>query len=106
MGAAIRRATTLLAQRPQSRRLLLILSDGKPTDIDCYEGRYGVEDTRQSVAEARRRGVCTFCVTIDREGAGYLGHVFGAGGYAVISNPEQLPRRLPVLYRQLRFGAR
>ena len=52
-GAAIRHATSLLMAQPAAHRLLLLLSDGKPNDVDVYEGKYGLEDTRQAVAEAR-----------------------------------------------------
>ncbi len=101
MGAGIRRATTLLGQQPSALRLLLILSDGKPHDLDHYEGRYGVEDTRMALIDARRAGLKPFCVTIDREGASYLPHMFGPGGFTVLRNPEELPMRLPMLYGQL-----
>lgn len=101
IGAAIRHATNLLAEQPAAVRLLLILSDGKPHDIDVYEGRYGIEDTRMSVVEARRAGIRPFCLTIDREGVDYLPHVFGPAGYAVLHRPEDLPLRLPRLYAQL-----
>ncbi|SMB28579.1 conserved protein of unknown function [Sterolibacterium denitrificans] len=101
MGAAIRRATALLEEQSQAQRLLLILSDGKPTDIDAYEGRYAIEDTRMSLVEARRAGIQPFCLTIDREGADYLPHLFGPGGFLVLRHPEELARRLPLLYSQL-----
>lgn len=101
LGAAIRRASQLLAAEQAARRILLILSDGKPNDLDLYEGRYGIEDTRIAVGEARKQGLVPFCVTIDREGAGYLPHLFGPAGYAVIRKPEELPARLPLFYAQL-----
>lgn len=101
MGAAIRRATTLLEEQPQAQRLMLILSDGKPTDIDAYEGRYAIEDTRMSLIEARRAGIQPFCLTIDSEGADYLPHLFGPGGFLVLRHPQELARRLPLLYSQL-----
>lgn len=101
IGAAIRHATGLLADEPAALRLLLILSDGKPHDIDVYEGRYGIEDTRMSVVEARRAGIRPFCVTIDREGGDYLPHLFGPAGFTVLRRPEELPLRLPLLYAQL-----
>ncbi|SIQ11093.1 nitric oxide reductase NorD protein [Aromatoleum tolulyticum] len=101
LGAAIRRASALLADEPAARRILLILSDGKPNDLDLYEGRYGIEDTRVAIAEARKQGLVPFCVTIDREGAGYLPHLFGPAGFAVIRKPEELPARLPMFYAQL-----
>ena len=101
MGAAIRQATQLLGKRKQRHKLLLLLTDGKPNDLDLYEGRYGVEDTRQAVAEARRQGLVPFCITIDKQASDYLPYLFGAHGYTLIRQPEQLPLRLPQLYRQL-----
>ncbi|MET0101750.1 MAG: VWA domain-containing protein [Sedimenticola sp.] len=101
MGAALRYGSKLLAEQPAGRRLLLILTDGKPNDLDKYEGRYGMEDTRQAVIEARRLGLQPFCVTIDEKGNDYLPHIFGNGGYVVIRHPSQLPRELPLLYAQL-----
>jgi nitric oxide reductase NorD protein len=58
MGAALRAATRRLAERPERQRLLLLLTDGKPNDLDVYEGRYGLEDTREAVREARAAGCC------------------------------------------------
>lgn len=101
MGAAIRQATQLLSHSKRRSKLLLLLTDGKPNDLDLYEGRYGVEDTREAVLEARRQGLTPFCITIDREAGDYLPYMFGANGYTLIRQPEQLPLRLPQLYRQL-----
>ena len=101
MGAAIRQATQLLGSSKRRSKLLLLLTDGKPNDLDLYEGRYGVEDTREAVLEARRQGLTPFCITIDRAAGDYLPYMFGANGYTLIRQPEQLPLRLPQLYRQL-----
>jgi nitric oxide reductase NorD protein len=93
-GAAIRHASAQLAQQPAMHRLLLLLSDGKPNDTDHYQGRYGIEDTRQAVIEARLQHIHPFCLTIDRQASDYLPHVFGAGQYALLPQPERLPRVL------------
>jgi len=101
LGAAIRYATEQLKKQRAGRRLLLILTDGKPNDLDQYEGRYGIEDTRQAIIEAKRLGLQPFCVTIDHKGNQYLPHLFGSAGYVVIQNPLEMPRYLPKLYAQL-----
>jgi nitric oxide reductase NorD protein len=101
MGAAIRHASRLLADQPAGRRLLLLLTDGKPNDLDRYEGRYGIEDTRHALRQARELGLQPFCVTVDRKAGEYLPHLFGSGGYVVIHKPSQLPRELPLLYARL-----
>ena len=90
-GAAIRHASTLLMREAARHRLLLLLSDGKPNDVDEYEGRYGVEDMRQAVTEAKLQGIYPFCLTIDRQAANYLPAVFGPRQYALLPKPELLP---------------
>jgi len=105
LGAGIRYAMAQLRQRPAARQLLLILSDGKPNDLDQYEGRYGIEDTRHAIIEARRMGLRPFCVTIDCKGNDYLPHLFGSNGFIVIRDPLQMPRYLPKLYVQLTRSA-
>jgi nitric oxide reductase NorD protein len=94
MGAAIRHATLQLADRPERKRLLMLLTDGKPNDLDVYEGRYGLEDTRQAVREAHAAGLIPFCVTIDEKAHDYLPMLFGQNGYAMVHKPQDLVRQL------------
>lgn len=101
MGAAIRYASDKLEMQDTRQRLLLILTDGKPNDLDRYEGRYGVEDTRRAIHEAKARGLQTFCITIDDQGGEYLPHIFGNNGYTIIRKSEHLPQKLPMLYANL-----
>ena len=101
MGAAIRYATQLLSTESSSQKLLLILTDGKPNDLDKYEGRYGIEDTRMAVREAARQGVRPFCVTIDEKARDYLPYLFGSRSYMLVRNAGELPAKLPLLYARL-----
>jgi nitric oxide reductase NorD protein len=104
LGAALRHVSANLAKRPRQRRLLLVLTDGKPNDLDHYEGRHGIEDTHMAVREARRRGQSVFGVTIDSKSQATFGRIFGKGGYVVIPDPEKLTAALPHLYRHLVSG--
>jgi nitric oxide reductase NorD protein len=88
-------------QRPERQRLLLILTDGKPNDIDVYEGRWGIEDTRHAVLEARAAGLLPFCLSIDEEAHDYLPHLFGRQGWAHVQRPAELPTRLAAAYARL-----
>ena len=90
-GAALRHASATLMREAATHRLLLLLSDGKPNDCDVYEGRYGIEDTRRAVTEARLQGISPFCLAVDRQAASYLPIVFGAHQYALLSTPDALP---------------
>ncbi|WP_300068400.1 VWA domain-containing protein [uncultured Ruegeria sp.] len=101
LGAAIRHCSSDLADQSRKRRLLLVITDGKPNDLDHYEGRHGIEDTRQAVREARRVGQSVFGITIDKTGKSWFPRMFGQGGFAVIPNPQRLTMALPQIYRQL-----
>lgn len=101
IGAAIRHAAAQLSERPNRQKLLLVLTDGKPNDVDHYEGRFGIEDTRKAVLEARRLGLAVFGVTVDREAQSYFPAIFGTGGYAIVSRIARLPAALPAIYRSL-----
>ena len=101
MGAAIRYASQLLEKEATSQKLLLIITDGKPNDLDKYEGRYGIEDTRQAILEAEKKGLQPFCVTIDEKAEDYLPYLFGKNAYILIKNAAELPTKLPLLYLRL-----
>ncbi|MDZ5457740.1 nitric oxide reductase activation protein NorD, partial [Azohydromonas lata] len=101
MGAAIRLATQRLQRRGERQRLLLLLTDGKPNDLDQYEGRYGLEDTRHAVQAARAAGLVPFCVSIDDQGHDYLPMLFGTKGYAQVHRATELVGRLAQVYATL-----
>ena len=96
LGAALRHATAELAERPESHRLLLVLSDGRPNDQEGYiDVDYAVEDSRRAVAEARLSGVTCYCITIDPEEPGeYAGKIFGESGYRALAQTAHLPEVL------------
>lgn len=104
LGAAIRHMSAGLAKQARKRRLLLVITDGKPNDLDHYEGRHGIEDSMMAVREARRAGHSVFGITVDRDGKSWFPRIFGQGGFALIPNPDKLTQALPQIYRQLVTG--
>jgi len=101
MGAPIRHVTKQLLERPNHHKLLLLISDGKPNDMDHYEGRYGIEDTRMAIREARKQGIAVFGVTVDEKARDYFPYLFGPGGGAIIPHINDLPAALPAIFRNL-----
>lgn len=101
MGAAMRHAGTHLVRSPQSRKLLLIVTDGEPHDVDVRDPQYLRHDTKKAVEDLAARGVTSYCLTLDREADDYVARIFGANSYSVVDQIERLPERLPAVFAQL-----
>lgn len=101
LGAAIRHVSAQLADEGATRRLLLVLTDGKPNDLDHYEGQHGIEDSRMAVREARALGQAVHGVIVDADGQDWFARIFGRAGFTLLPNPERLPRALPDIYQTL-----
>ncbi len=100
MGAALRHAGHFLACRPAARKLLLVLTDGEPADVDVDHPLYLREDARKAVEELAGRGIAAFCLNLDPRADEYVARIFGKR-YLVLDRVEQLPARLPLLYMGL-----
>lgn len=102
MGAAIRTAGHYLSKRDNDKRLLLVLTDGEPHDVDSADDpHYLIQDTKRAVEELRTEGVATYCISLDPKADDYVCDIFGPNGYAVIDHIERLPERLPQLFMAL-----
>lgn len=101
LGAAIRHAGADLARQSTYRRLLLVVTDGEPSDVDVDDPAYLVEDARRAVTTLAHQGIDTFCVGLDSGGDSYLHRIFGRRAVAQIDRIERLPDRLPMLYLRL-----
>lgn len=101
MGAAMRHGLNELMSQHTHRRLLLVITDGEPADIDVKDKKYLVEDARKVVRSASRLGIDTFCVGLEAGGENYLHGIFGKRNVAMIDKLDRLPERLPMLYLRL-----
>ncbi|MFK7940633.1 MAG: nitric oxide reductase activation protein NorD [Roseovarius sp.] len=101
LGAAIRHVSAQLTQEPCARKLLIVLTDGKPNDLDHYEGQHGIEDSHMAVREARATGQSLHGIVIDEDGQDWFARIFGRGGFTLLPNPKRLSRALPDIYRSL-----
>ncbi|MWD27538.1 VWA domain-containing protein, partial [Aquicoccus sp. SCR17] len=101
LGAAIRHVSAQLVEEGATRRLLLVLTDGKPNDLDHYEGQHGIEDSRMAVREARALGQAVHGVIADQDGQDWFARIFGRAGFTLLPNPARLSRALPEIYHTL-----
>jgi nitric oxide reductase activation protein len=100
MGAAMRHAAHYLGARPADKKLMLILTDGMPSDVDTHDERLLIEDARQAVKELDQDGIFTYCISLDPKADEYVGDIFGRQ-FTVIDHIERLPERLPQLFMAL-----
>lgn len=100
MGAAIRHAGHYLENQQTDKKLLLVLTDGEPSDIDMDDERSLIEDTAKAVKELDQQGIYTYCINLDPNADEYVQDIFG-NHYSVIDNVESLPEKLPKLFMAL-----
>lgn len=101
LGTAIRHATSFLEKQDSLIRLLILLSDGRPYDVDYGDVDYAAEDTRMALWEGRSKGINSYCITVDKKSRDYLPHMYGESNYTIIDNIESLPISLPLIYKKL-----
>jgi len=101
MGAAIRHSTHYLKHQRSAKKLLLVITDGEPADVDVRDPQYLRYDTKKAVEEAGRNGVVTYCMSLDPRADQYVSRIFGAKNYMVVDQVARLPEKLPLLYAGL-----
>jgi hypothetical protein len=100
MGAAMRHAAHYLEAQKADKKLMLILTDGQPADVDTKDERLLIEDARQAVKELDQKGIYAYCINLDPKADEYVSDIFGKQ-YTVIDNIQRLPERLPQLFMAL-----
>jgi len=101
MGAALRHAGNHLLKQAEKRKLILLVTDGEPADIDERDPQHLRHDTRKAVEELYSTGVLTYCLTLDPNADDYVKRIFGQNNYTVIDNVDRLPEQLPTLFANL-----
>lgn len=101
MGAAMRHAGQHLLKQPERRKLLLMVTDGEPADIDERDPQHLRHDTKKAVEELYAKGIITYCLTLDPNADTYVKRIFGANNYTVVDHVDRLPEKLPALFASL-----
>ena len=101
MGAALRHAGHHLMKQPERRKLILLVTDGEPADIDERDPQHLRHDTKKAVEELYSTGVLTYCLTLDPGADDYVKRIFGENNYTIIDNVDRLPEKLPTLFASL-----
>jgi len=101
MGAALRHAGHHLLKQQEKRKLILLVTDGEPADIDERDPQHLRHDTKKAVEELYTNGVLSYCLTLDPNADDYVKRIFGQNNYTIIDNVDRLPEQLPTLFASL-----
>ncbi len=101
VGAALRHAGAELAPLPTTRKLVLVLTDGEPSDIDVANPAELVEDARRAILDLRQRGIDVYGIVMDPTDAGSGPTIFGRHNTMLVRRLEDLPARLTDMYFRL-----
>ncbi len=101
MGAALRHAGNHLLRQQEKRKLVLMITDGEPADIDERDPQHLRHDTKKAVEELYTQGVLTYCLTLDPNADDYVKRIFGANNYTIVDHVDKLPEQLPTLFASL-----
>jgi nitric oxide reductase activation protein len=102
LGSALRHAGRYLAGRHAFRKVLLVLTDGEPSDIDAPDPLYLTEDARRAIQQLRRCGIDTFAFGIGEGRFHQLDRIFGERRALRVPRIDVLPRRAMQLYSELK----
>ena len=80
---------------------MVILTDGRPYDLEYGNLDYAIADTRKAMQEVLRSRIHPFIITSDQKGADYLRKISSETQSIVLPRVESLPTMLPSLYKRL-----
>jgi len=97
MGAAMRHAAHYLKAQQADKKLMLILTDGEPADIDVDDEQLLIQDARKAVGELNQEGIYSYCINLDPKADEYVADIFGSQ-YTIIDHVDRLPEKLPEVF--------
>ncbi len=101
MGGALRHAGAALIPVASFRRLVLLVTDGEPADIDVPDPAYLVADARRAVQGLEADGIDVFCIAVGAASGHRLREIFSARTILLVERIEALPESLSALYLRM-----
>lgn len=104
IGPALRHAQELLDRQPAERKIILLLTDGRPCDYDRYEGEYGIRDVRKAIETGALHGIRTHAFAIEKRAREQFPRMFRRQDYDVVPDPRALVAALCGVFARLRLA--
>ena len=100
LGAALRHMSSLCANRLQ-QPMVLVLTDGVPSDVDCPEENYLWQDSQFAVAQLRQEGVSVICLKIGSLQGQICQKIFGLS-HTVVCEADKIELALRNVLKKIR----
>lgn len=104
IGPALRHAQELLFHERASRKIILLVTDGRPCDYDRYEGIHGIKDVKQAIETGQRHGILTHAFAVERQAAETFPQMFTRHHYNILPYPGALADSMCRLFVRLLAG--
>lgn len=101
IGPALRHAGTEIEKATHPKKWIILLTDGKASDYDKYEGKQGTEDIKKAIEELANKGIHTFALAVESKAKYYLPQMFGHRNFEVLPHIEHLPVALGEFYSKI-----
>ena len=102
IGTALRHAHERVMQETAERKVVILITDGRPCDYDRYEGNYGIHDVRKAIHTGAKHGILTHAFAIEKRAQEHFPRMFTQHHYDILPNPQALTDRLCNLFLKLK----
>ena len=101
MGPVIRYTGESFKNVHALRKLVLIITDGEPSDIDVSDKEYLVHDAKHAVNYLKNLQIDAFCVALGNQAGERANEIFGKSRCVTINNIDNLPDQLAKIYLRM-----
>jgi nitric oxide reductase activation protein len=101
IGPALRHAQELLLNQHASRKIVILVTDGRPCDYDRYEGTYGIKDVRKAIETGKLHGLTTHAFAIEKQATETFPMMFSRHHFDVVGTPAKLSQTMSALFTKL-----
>jgi len=102
IGVALRHCQTKLKDHPARRKIVILITDGKPQDTGYDPAtRYAQYDVRMACHECDRHDIHVVCISTLENTRSDMEIMFPRRRFTILSHIQELPRVLPKLYIKL-----
>lgn len=103
MGTALRHGASCFNAGATDKQVIIMMTDGAPSDIDVFDPEYLVEDARAVVRQSKKSGIDIYGLVMDSTAIEQTKKIFGKSRFRIVSRAQSLAVHLESLYWQIKI---